>query len=399
MSLRTALAAPLLLAAFVAQAQVPAGLPTAALAYREGDPFTPQANLSAPIAYLIDLGSGRVLFEREPRRRFLPASLTKIMTAYVAFELMQAGRLQPNQRFAMSDGAFKQWHRVGSTMFLGRGQVVSVDELLMGIMTVSANDGCIVLAEGASGSVGAFVTLMNAEAKRLGMSDSHFGSPNGWPDQGATYTSARDLAILTRAMLTRHPAYYRHYVGHSGMTFNGISQNNHVPLFGRVVGADGVKTGFTNEAGYGLVGSAVRNGRRLVMVVGGYDLAWQRARESRALLEWGFSAWETQPLFAAGAKVGEAKVQGGAARQLPLIAPLGYSVTYPVGGSPPPVKLTLRYEGPLRAPLAKGAEVATLRVSTPGEPPRDLPLLAGSSTGVAGPLERLRNGLFGLVGL
>ena len=399
MSVRAALAAPLLLVAFVAQAQVPAGPPSTEPAYREGDPFDPVVNLAAPIAYLIDLGSGRVLFEREPRRRFLPASLTKIMTAYVAFELMAAGRLQPNQRFAMSDAAFKQWQRVGSTMFLGRGQVVSVDDLLMGIMTVSANDGCVVLAEGASGSVANFVTLMNAEAKRLGMTDSHFGSPNGWPDQGATYTSARDLGILTRAMLTRHPAFYRHYVGHSGMAFNGISQSNHVPLFGRVAGADGVKTGFTNESGYGLVGSAVRDGRRLVMVVGGYDRAWQRARESRALLEWGFSAWQTRRLFAAGSAVGEARVQGGAARRVPLIAPLAYSVTYPVGSAPPPVKLTLRYEGPIRAPLAKGAEVATLRIATPGEPPRDLPLLVGSSTGIAGPAERLRNGLFELIGL
>ena len=399
MSLRTALAAPLLLAALVAQAQVPVGQSIATPPYREGDPFDPAINMAAPIAYMIDLGSGQVLFEREARRRFLPASLTKIMTAYVAFELLQAGRLQPNQRFTMSDAAFKQWHRVGSTMFLGRGQVVSVDELLRGIMTVSANDGCIVLAEGASGNVAAFVTLMNAEAKRLGMADSHFGSPNGWPDQGATYTSARDLAILTQAMLTRHPAYYHHYVGHPEMTFNGIRQDNHVPLFGRVAGADGVKTGFTNEAGYGLVGSAVRDGRRLVMVVGGYDRAWQRARESRALLEWGFSAWKIERLFAAGAVVGEARVQGGAARQMPLVAPLFYYVTYPAGGIAPRVKLTLRYDGPLRAPLRKGADIAALRVSTPGEPPRDLRLLAGKSTAVAGPFARLRNGLLGLAGL
>ena len=396
---RAALAAPLLLAGLVAQAQVPAGVPTTVPAYREGDPFDPAVNLAAPAAYLVDLGSGRVLFERESRRRFLPASLTKIMTAYVAFELMKAGRLQPNQRFAMSDAAFGQWSRVGSTMFLGRGQVVTVEELLMGIMTVPANDGCVVLAEGASGSVANFVTLMNAEAKRLGMTDSHFGSPNGWPDQGATYTSARDLAILTQAMLIRHPAYYRHYVGHPGMTFNGIAQNNHVPLFGRVAGADGVKTGFTNESGYGLVGSAARNGRRLVMVVGGYDRAWQRARESRALLEWGFSAWRTRRLFATGEAVGAATVQGGTARAVPLIAPMPYYVTYPVGGALPPVKLTVRYEGPLRAPLVKGVQVATLRVSTPGEAPRDLPLLVGASTGVAGPLARLRNGLLGAVGL
>ncbi|MDP3675513.1 MAG: D-alanyl-D-alanine carboxypeptidase family protein [Novosphingobium sp.] len=399
MRLRIALAAPLLLAAIVAQAQVPAGLATTAASYREGEPFAPDANLAAPIAYLIDLGSGRVLFERESRRRFLPASLTKIMTAYVGFELMAAGRLQPNQRFAMSDPAFKQWRQVGSTMFLGRGQVVTVDELLHGIMTVSANDGCIVLAEGASGSVPAFVALMNVEAERLGMSDSHFGSPNGWPDQGATYTSARDLAILTRAMLTRHPAYYRRYVGHREMTFNGIRQDNHVPLIGRVAGADGVKTGFTNESGYGLVGSAVRDGRRLVMVVGGYDRAWQRARESRALLEWGFSAWETRRLFAAGATVGKARVQDGAARRVPLSAPLAYYITYPAGQKTPDVTLTLRYEGPLQAPIGKSMQAATLRVSAPGEIPQDLPLLTAQSVAPAGPVARLRNGLFGLVGL
>ncbi|QGN53343.1 D-alanyl-D-alanine carboxypeptidase family protein [Novosphingobium sp. Gsoil 351] len=399
MSLRAALAAPLLLAAFVAQAQVPAGRQGAAPAYREGDPFDPAISLAAPLAYMVDLGSGRVLFEREARRRFIPASLTKIMTAYVAFELMQAGRVQPNQRFAMSDAAFRQWHQVGSTMFLGRGQVVSVDELLQAIMTVSANDGCIVLAEGASGSVAGFVALMNAEARKLGMTDSHFGSPNGWPDQGATYTTARDLAILTQAMLTRHPGYYSRYVGHPEMTFNGIRQDNHVPLFGRVPGADGVKTGFTNEAGYGLVGSAVRDGRRLVMVVGGYDRAWQRARESRAMLEWGFSAWKIRRLFAAGATVGEAQVQGGAARHVALTAPMPYYLTYPAGAAPPAVKLTLRYDGPLRAPIRKGAQVAMLRVGTPGEAPRDLPLMAGASTGVAGPMARLRNGLLGLAGL
>lgn len=399
MTWRLALAAPLLLAAFVVQAQVPAGVALSTPAYREGDPFAPATNLAAPIAYLIDLGSGRVLFEREARRRFIPASLTKIMTAYAAFELMKAGKLQPNQRFAMSDAAFKQWQRVGSTMFLGRGQEVSVDELLHGIMTVSANDGSIVLAEGASGSVPAFVALMNAEAQRLGMVDSHFGSPNGWPDQGATYTSARDLAILTRAMLTRHPALYRRYVGHPEMTFNGIRQDNHVPLIGRVAGADGVKTGFTNESGYGLVGSAVRHGRRLVMVVGGYDRAWQRARESRALIEWGFSAWETRRLFAAGATVGEARVQGGAARRVPLSAPLAYYVTYPTGTTARPSKLTLRYEGPLPAPLGKGAQLATLRVSTPGQIPQDLPLLTAQSVAPGGTLARLRDGLFGLAGL
>lgn len=363
------------------------------------EPFAPETSLTAPVAYMLDLGSGRVLFEREANRRFMPASLTKIMTAYLAFEMLDEGRLHPNQRFVFGDAAFDQWQRVGSTMFISRGQVVSVDELLHGIMTVSANDGSILLAEGASGSVPAFVARMNATAARLGMRDSRFGSPNGWPDEGATYTTARDLAVLTQAMLLRYPQYYRRYVGHREMSFNGIRQENHVPLLGRVAGADGVKTGYTNEAGFGLVGSAVRNGRRIVMVVGGYDRAWQRARESRDFLEWGFSAWEPRPLFARGEVVAEAKVQGGAERHVPLAAPLPYSLTMRPGEPAQGATLTVRYEGPLQAPVEKGDQIAVLRVAVPGQPARDLPLVAAHDVVPAGPAARLRNGLFGLAGL
>lgn len=390
-SLRSA-AAALACAALTltAAAQAPPSTPAA---------FDPRTSLGAPIALMVDLGSGRTLFEREANRRFMPASLTKIMTAYTAFELIAAGKLHPGQAFAMSDGAFAQWHRVGSTMFLNRGQVVTVDDLLRGIMTVSANDGCIVLAEGASGSVAKFVALMNAEAKRLGMNDSHFGSPNGWPDQGATYTTAHDLALVTRAMLMRHPALYQAYVGHPEFTFNNIRQSNHVPIVGSVAGADGVKTGFTNEAGYGFVGSAVRNGRRLVMVVGGYDRAWQRARESRAFIEWGFGAWRTQRLFARGATIGEVRVQDGAAMRLPVNAPVPYYLTLGNGEDARQVKMTLRYSGPLRAPIAKGAEVAQLVVAAPGQPAHALPLYAEQSVAPAGALARLRNGVLGAVGL
>ena len=363
------------------------------------EPFAPETSLTAPIAYMLDLGSGRVLFEREANRRFMPASLTKIMTAYVAFEMLEEGKLHPNQRFIFGDAAFDQWHRVGSTMFIGRGQSVSVDELLHGIMTVSANDGSIMLAEGASGSVPAFVARMNATAARLGMRDSRFGSPNGWPDQGATYTTARNLAVLTQAMLLRYPQYYRRYVGHRELSFNRIRQENHVPLLGRTYGADGVKTGYTNEAGFGLVGSAMRNGRRIVMVVGGYDRAWQRARESRDFIEWGFSAWETRPLFASGETVAKAKVQGGADRHVSLAAPLAYSLAMRPGERAEGGTLTVRYAGPLRAPVEKGDEVAVLRVVVPGQPARDLPLVAAENVGPAGPAARLRNGLFGLVGL
>ena len=396
MNLRSLIAVPLLAAALSVQAQAP-GVPTAVAQVEPS--FTPQTALTAPIAFMLDLGSGRVLFERDANRRFMPASLTKIMTAYVAFAMLEEGRLHPAQRFAISDTAFEKWRRVGSTMFIARGQAVSVDELLRGIMTISANDGAIVLAEGAGGSVEAFVARMNAEAARLGMRDSRFGSPNGWPDAGATYTSARDLAVLTQAMLVRFPDQYRRYVGHPEMTFNGIRQENHIPLIGRVAGADGVKTGFTNEAGFGLVGSAERNGRRLVMVVAGYDRAWQRAKESRAFLEWGFAAWTARPLFARDEIVAEARVQGGARRGVPLAAPIAYFLTTPRGERMRGATLTLRYQGPLEAPIRKGAQVGSLRLTQPGQPPRDLPLIAAEGTDRAGPAARLRNGVFGLVGL
>lgn len=361
-------------------------------------PYSPENAVTAPIAYMLDLGSDRVLLQREADRRFMPASLTKIMTAYVAFEMIAAGKLRPGQRVVFGDEAFAKWHRVGSTMFLARGQQVSVDELLMGIMTVSANDGCVALAEGVSGSVPAFVALMNLEARKLGMRDSRFGSPNGWPDQGATFTTARDLATLTKAMIVRHPALYRRYVGHTEMTFNGIRQGNHVPLLGRTPGADGVKTGFTNEAGYGLVGSAVRNGRRLVMVVGGYDRPYQRANESRALLEWGYSAWRTRPLFARGERVALAQVQGGAVRRVPLVAPLPLYLTLGPGETTKGTELTVAYSGPVVAPIRKGTAIGELRIAVPGQPLERLPLFAGDDVAAANPAQRLRNGLLGLVG-
>lgn len=381
----------LMAAPAVPQVAVPASTPIEPV-------VDPEIAVTAPIAVMLDLGSGRELYARGERRRFMPASLTKIMTAWVAFELIAAGRIQPNQRFTVSDGAFANWHRVGSTMFLARGQAVTVDELLQGIMTVSANDGCIVMAEGASGSVAGFVALMNAEARRLGMTDSRFGTPNGWPDEGATYTSARDLAILTRAMLTRHPALYRRYVGHTEMTFNGITQSNHVPLLGQMPGVDGVKTGFTNEAGYGFVGSATRGGRRLVMVVAGYDNARLRTSESRAFLEWGFGAWEAKRLFALNAPIANARVQDGTARRVALTSTFPAYITVPRGNAPR-YRLGLRYEGPVRAPIRRGDPVGELIVNVDGQAPGRIPLVAAEGVAVAGPIDRLRNGVLEAIGL
>ncbi len=354
----------------------------------------------APIALLTDLGSGQVLFSRDPNRRFVPASITKVMTAYVAFDLLAHRKLVPNQRLTMSDGAFKEWANKGSTMFLARGSQPTVQELLMGITTVSANDGCIVLAEGAAGSVANWVALMNAQARALGMKDSHFGTPNGWPDNGATYVSAHDLTLLARAILTRYPQYYHHFFGHPQMTWNGITQPNHDPTLGVIPGADGMKTGFTNQAGYGFLGSAMRGGRRLVMVVAGVATGKARRRAAQELIEWGFAAWDSRRLYDEGALVGEARVQGGDARRVGLVAPHALFVALPGAGTgkiAEAPRLRVLYDGPVAAPIIKGAEIARLEVRIGNAPPHSLPLVAASAVGEAGPLDRLINGLGGLL--
>ena len=349
----------------------------------------------APVAMLVDLGSGRVLYARDTERAFLPASVTKTMTAFVAFEMLAKGELRADQKMTVSEAAYQEWHAKGSRMFLEQNSQVAVDDLLRGIMTVSANDGCVVLAEGATGSVANWVAKMNDAARRLGMNDSHFGTPNGWMDGGITHISARDLVKLADAMITRYPEYYHRYVGNPGMVWNGIAQRNHDPILGVVEGADGIKTGFTDEAHYNFLGSAERNGRRLVMVLAGVDKPVQRKKAARALMEWGFAAWENKPLVAAGTQVGAAKVQGGAVASVPLVAPRAYFATLAKGATAD-VALRIVYNGPLKAPIAKGAEVASLEIRMPGEPASRVPLIAAQDVEPGGITDRIKAGLLRL---
>ncbi|MBC2669471.1 D-alanyl-D-alanine carboxypeptidase [Novosphingobium piscinae] len=357
--------------------------------------MVPPEVAAVPVALLVDLGSGQVLYAKEPDRRFVPASITKVMTLYVAFELLSRGQLRPDQVFRMSEGAYRQWHAVGSTMFIDRDHPVTVHDLLMGIANVSANDGCVVLAEGAAGSVPNWLALMNAEARRLGMKDSHFGTPNGWMDEGQTFVSAHDLAVLAQAMITRHPDLYHAYIGHPTMTWNGITQRNHDPILGKLEGADGIKTGFTNQAGYGFLGSAERQSRRLVMVIGGAYTPKDRAGAAEALMNWGFAAFDSRTLFPAGAVVGTAQVQDGEARSLPLVASGAISAASP-RGTRAPVQLRIVYDGPLEAPVRKGDIVAQLEITVGGQAPHRVPLAAGADVPRAGLLARLRNGVLGL---
>lgn len=357
-------------------------------------PAVPTA-IEAPVALLVDLGSGQVLHARNPDARFMPASVTKVMTLYLAFELIAQRRLDPAQVFTMSPAVSREWRRKGSTMFLDTGEQVRVDDLLLGIANVSANDGAAVLAEGQAGSLAAWTAQMNAAALALGMTGSHFESPNGWPDEGRTFTTASDLVTLARAMITRHPDKFGYYIGRAGLDYKGIAQVNHDPMIGRVPGADGIKTGFTNEAGFSYLGTARRNGQRLVLVLAGVENGRLRAKIAKAYVEWGFSAFDRKPLFANGATIGEARVQDGDARHIALKAAGPVAINLP-RGSDPQLAATIRYEGPLRAPITAGQEVAVLEVTAEGVAPARVPLYAAQSVGTAGPLDRIINAIAGV---
>jgi serine-type D-Ala-D-Ala carboxypeptidase (penicillin-binding protein 5/6) len=366
----------------------------AQLPFEQVLPAIPRAD-EAPVAILVDITSGQVLHARNPDRRFMPASLTKVMSLYLAFELIEQGRLDPAQVFTMSPVVAREWRRKGSTMFLDAGERVRVDDLLLGIANVSANDGAAVLGEGQAGSVAAWTLAMNDTARGIGMSGSHFGTPNGFPDEGRTFTTANDLVRLARAMITRHPDKFGNYIGRAGFDYKGIAQVNHDPLIGHLAGADGIKTGFTSESGFSYLGTARRNGQRLVLVLAGVENGHLRARLARAYMEWGFTAFEHRRLFAPGQAVGEARVQNGDARSLALVGKGAVAVNLP-RGSAGKLVATIRYEGPLRAPIAAGQEIAVLEVTAPGTAPARIPLYAAEAVGVAGPFDRIINAVAGL---
>jgi D-alanyl-D-alanine carboxypeptidase (penicillin-binding protein 5/6) len=358
------------------------------------DAARPEAN-EAPIALLVDLESGQALLSREADRRFLPASITKVMTAYVAFEMIARGTLTEDQVITVSQEIADEWYAKGSTMFLRAGDAVRVSDLLRGIASVSGNDASIVLATEGAGSVVDWVALMNETAAKLGMHDSHFGTPNGWPDEGQTFVSARDLVKLADAMVTRHPELYARYFGKPGMSYNGFDQRNHDPISGVVPGADGIKTGYTREAGNTFLGSAERDGRRLVMVVAGIEGEEERARISRDFIEWGFAGFDNHPLFEAGHVVGTARVQDGAARSVELRTPFELLASLP-RDSAPTIELTLRYRGPVIAPIAEGDRIAELEIAIEGLEPYRIPLEAVESVDKAKPWHRIVNGVLGV---
>lgn len=365
----------------------------------------PPYTSEAPIAYMKDLSSGAVLYDKGGETRMPPASMAKMMTAHVAFRLIQRGELKLDTKFTVRPETWKQWHgpQAGSTMFLSVGEQVSVENLLHGIVTLSGNDACVVLAEGIAGTEQAFVAQMNEEAKRLKLTNSHFGTSNGWPDEGVTYVTAEDLARLAQATVEETPELYKKFYATPsftwGKTMGGtdIQQANRNPILGKIPGADGLKTGHTDEAGFGFTGSAEQDGRRIVMVVAGLPTFNSRISESVRFMDWGFKAWKAQPLFRKGATVETAEVQQGSASTVSLVAPQNMAVTLPRSASSN-ISVKVAYTGPIKAPIAKGQKIAELIVSTPDTPPQVMPLVAGEDVAAAGVFGRLWNGFKSLFG-
>jgi len=358
----------------------------------------PNFDTDAPIAYMTDLSSGAVLFEKNADKKIPPASMAKMMTVYVAFDLINKGKLKLDDKFRVNEETWKKWNNQGSTMFLGVGDQVSVRDLLHGIVTLSGNDACVVLAEGIAGTEEAFVALMNKRAKELGMTNSRFGNSNGWPDEGRTMVTARDLAKLGSETVSKFPKLYDAFYGQDAFEWNGIKQSNRNPLMGKVAGSDGLKTGHTEEAGYGFTGSAEQKGRRLVSVLAGLDSYNGRIEESVKFMNWGFNAWEPRKLFDKGTKIQSAEVQMGDSSTVSLVAAKDLFATIPKA-SDGKISMKVTYNGPIKAPIAKGQRIATLIVTTADAGQQAVPLVAGEDVGEAGFFDRVWAGLKSLLGL
>ena len=358
----------------------------------------PQYNSLAPVAYLVDMNSGAVLFDKDSRRSIPPASMAKMMTAYVAFDLIARDKLKPETKFTVRPKTWATWNNSGSTMFLKPNEQVTVADLLHGVVTLSGNDAAITLAEGIAGSETLFVQRMNITAKKLGMKDSYFGTANGWPDEGKTRTTARDLALLGTRTIQDFPMLYHQFYGQPAFRWNNIIQSNRNPILGKLPGADGMKTGHTDEAGYCFTGTAEQKGRRIMLVIAGLESMNARAEESLRIMRWGFSAWRGLPLYKANRIVAHIPVQLGIYGRVAVVAPRNLALALPASGEPR-YKLVVRYHGPIKAPIKKGAEVAQLVAKFDDGTEQVMPLVAASPVVRAGFFGRALNGFKILVGV
>ena len=358
-------------------------LAAAGLAAVLASPPVSAIETTAREAFLVDATTGRVLLDKNSDVSMPPASMSKIMTTYMVFERLKDGRLSLDDELPVSE---KAWRMGGSKMFVEVGKTVRVEDLLRGVIVQSGNDACIVLAEGLAGTEEAFAEEMNRKAREIGLTGSSFANATGWPDPNQRMT-ARDLATLAKRIIEDFPEYY-HYYAETEFTYGGIRQMNRNPLLYKSLGADGLKTGHTEEAGYGLTASVAQGERRIILVLNGLDSRKARGEESARLIGWAMREYDNYTLFKPGETVDQAPVWLGEAANVPLVMPEGATVTLSRKARRD-MRVKVVYDAPIPAPLRAGQEVAKLVVAAPGEEPLEFPLMAGAD------VERL--GIFGRI--
>ena len=335
---------------------------------------------SVPAALLLDPDNDSVLYEKNGDQLVAPASLAKLMTLEFVFNEIKQGHIKLDDEFPISENAWRKGGAPshGSTMFAAIHSKVKLDDLIHGIIVDSANDACIAVAEALAGNEPEFGAMLTKRARQIGLEKSTFTNATGYSDPDLRVT-AREMAALARHIMKTYPEFYP-YFAEREFTWNNIRQQNRNPLLAMGIGADGLKTGETAEAGFNLVGSAVQDGFRLIVVITGARSEKERAEEARKMLEWGFHGFEARVLFAEGQTIGEAKVFGGNTRYVPLVAPGTIRLMMPRNGSE---RLLARivYTGPVPAPVSKGQSIGKLKVWRGDKLALEVPLQAAEDVG------------------
>ncbi len=338
---------------------------------------------TARSAYIIDLSTDTILLSKNADVALPPASMSKLMTIYIIFELIKNRSLSLQDQFIVSK---KAWRKGGSKMFVKIGDRVTISDLLRGIIVQSGNDACIVIAEGISGSETAFAALMTEKARELGLLNSTFNNATGWPHSNQLM-SARDLGTLSALVIKKFPELYKIFAEKS-FSYNQIKQGNRNPLLYRDIGADGLKTGHTKAAGYGLTASAIRSGRRIILVLNGMKSVRQRSVESLRLMEWAFRAFKPIILFKKNEEVTQADVWLGTSSKLPLVASRDIKITLPLAATNK-LKVTVIMKNPVASPIKKGKGLASLKITAPSIQNKEIELVAGREVGQLGFIGRL----------
>jgi serine-type D-Ala-D-Ala carboxypeptidase (penicillin-binding protein 5/6) len=333
---------------------------------------------SAKQAVLIDADTGTLLFSKDGDSPFPPASLAKLMTMEVVFNALKNGGLKMTDTFHVSENAWRTGgaNSGGSTMFAELNSEIALEDLIRGVIIQSANDGCIIIAEGMAGSELAFAGLMNERARKIGLTNSHFTNSTGLPDE-LQYVTAHDLAKLAKHIIRNYPEYYKYY-SETEFTWNNIAQRNRNPLLGMGIGADGMKTGYTEASGYAIVGTVKRGEQRLIAVLSGMASQRERAEEARKLLDWGSRAFQRMTLFDEDEIIGEASVYGGEKSSVGVSGEGSVEIYVPIGFRDR-MRARIYYYGPLIPPVEQGDEIATLKVWIGDNLSQETPLYAAET--------------------